>query len=106
MLVPMMLVVQVCVRVLRERGRVLMFVALRKMQPHTDRHARRSDPERQRRSIMKSEDRQRCADERRGREVGSGPRRSKMSESEHEQNETQTVAEESKQQRPGKYWKR
>jgi hypothetical protein len=52
---------------------------------------------------VEADDCHRGADERRGREVGSSPGRSKVSEREHEQNQTHTVAEESEQEGAGEY---
>lgn len=54
---------------------VLVLMPLGQMQPHAGSHQRTGQPEGQRGGLAQQQDSQRGADERRGREVGAGTRR-------------------------------
>jgi hypothetical protein len=72
-----------------ERGMDMsVFVAFGDVKIDTDPHERGSNEKLARQRIAKKRNRDAAADERRGRKIRSRPRRSKMPQGEHEQDET------------------
>ena len=93
--VPMVFVMRVGVRVLLGFVRVQMPVSLGHMQPYADRHQRACGDQLDAKSILAQDHRKRGAKERSDREIRSGSGASKVAKRDHEQDQADTVAEES-----------
>ncbi len=96
-LMPVVRVMDMLVGVLQFFVDVRMLVMFRKVQPDADRHQSSGQPEIRSRALAQHGERQSCAEERRHREIGAGPRRAQMPQRHNEEHEAYAVAEESEQ---------
>jgi hypothetical protein len=99
MLVPMMLVMHMSMCVRKRLVDMLVLVALGNMQPNTERHTRRRQPESDSTRLSIEQHRGRGTNERRGGKIGTGARRPELTQSDNKQYQAQAVPEESDQQR-------
>src|SRR5215212_2213798 len=96
---PVMLIVHVGVFVLQCLVSMVMQVMFSQVEPHSYQHERGPDDKKRRRTLAKPENGHGRANEWSDREVGSGPRRPKMPERQHEEDQAQAVAQEAQQKR-------
>ena len=99
MSVLVMFVVDMEVLVLHHLVRVLVFMAFAQVQPHAEAHQYRADHQRYGRRLVEDGERDQRADEWRDGEVGARPRGADVTERDHEQHETQAIAEEAERKR-------
>jgi len=98
-LMLMMFVVHVLMFMFHRFVRVFVFVPLSEVKPHTNTHKQGTGDETARHRLVKRDDRKQGADERRGREIRACASRSKVSQRDNEQHETDAIAHKAKQQR-------
>src|SRR5262245_58454247 len=97
MRVPVMLVVNVGVRVLERLVLMLMLMTLGQVQPNADAHEHAGDRQLHRRRVSEDRNRRQRADERSRREIGARSRGTEIAQRQNEKDETETVAEETHQ---------
>ncbi len=93
MRMPVMLVMGVAVLVLERIVHVFVLVRLGEMQVEPNRHQKTRKNELQRHGFTKQGDRDNGADKWRRREIGAGARGAEMTQSEHEQDEADAIAD-------------
>ncbi len=101
MIVIMMLVMAMLMVVIDGFVPMAMFVMFGEVQPNAESHQRRGDRKPHRDRLAHDEDGDCRADERGCREIGSGPGRAKMAQSDDEQAQTDAITEETHDGRAG-----
>jgi hypothetical protein len=96
---PVMLVMNVPVRMRQGFMFMLVSVALGQVQPDANSHQARRQPERQRRRLAEHQVAQRGADKWRGGKVSTGARSTQVTESPHEEDKTDAVTDQTNEHR-------
>ena len=94
-LVPVVLVVDMRMSMFERLVRMLVLVALGKVQPDAEPHQAGGDPKQGCGLLAKQRQRERCTEERRDREVRARTRRAEIPQRHDEQNEADAISEQS-----------